>query len=389
MNNNKKKVLHLIDSGGLYGAESVILNLSREMISHKAYEPIIGCIVASKHESNELFDKANELKISAVKIPILNSRLFVDIPKAARLIKQLGVDLIHSHGYKAFVFGFFIKMIKHIPIISTCHLWFLKNRPPLKMRAMVKMELFLYKFCSKICCVSGSIKNFLSSVGINPNKIIIVNNGIKIDDYRPCSASEMYQLRISIGLEENNFIILNIGRLTAQKAQKNIIKAAGILRNYHSRYRFLLVGEGELKSELEALIIAQNLQEIVKLLGFRDDIRQLLCIADIFVLPSIDEGMPMSLLEAVACKKPVIATGVGDIPKLIVHEKSGIIVPINDKYKLVQSILNLEKNYEKGRRLADSAFNILCQKYSSTQMYKKYDKVYIDFLNLNNTSCLK
>lgn len=139
-------ILHFIESGGLYGAESVILNLSREMQSEGGYVPVVGCIVSSLEEQSDLYDKAIEYGLAAEKVVIRNSYLPVDIPRAAKQFKRNGFALIHSHGYKPSVFGFLIRLLTGIPVMATCHLWFLHGNAPLKMRVMVKAELFFLQF---------------------------------------------------------------------------------------------------------------------------------------------------------------------------------------------------------------------------------------------------
>ena len=141
-----KKILHFIDSGGLYGAESVILNLSMEMLVSKDYTPVIGCIVQHQNEKDDLFDKAITLGIAAVKIVINSKRFFIDIPRSAFLIQAIGIDCIHSHGYKASVVGFVIRLFTGIPITATCHLWYMGGKRPLKQRIMTRLELFFYRY---------------------------------------------------------------------------------------------------------------------------------------------------------------------------------------------------------------------------------------------------
>ena len=388
MNRERKKILHFIDSAGIYGAENVILNLSREMISRKKYEPVIGCIIPKLALSNDLYNQSLRLGLSAEKIQIRNTLVLVDIVRAARKLKTMGVDLIHCHGYKAYVFAFLIGKLIRTPVISTCHLWFLKGSPPLKMRFMIKCEIFLYKFARIIITVSEPIKSRLLASGIDGSKIKVINNGIHLSDYQQNDKNSIQRLEIELNLLDNPFVVMNIGRLSLQKAQKTIIEAAAQINDTKKQIRFLIVGHGELHSELERYITEKRVGHMVRLLGFREDIRLLLSVADLFILPSLDEGMPMSLLEAVACRVPVIATMVGDIPKIIQHEVSGIAVPVNDAEALAKAILDLESSPEKRARLAAEAFQKLSIVYSSSYMYKQYQDVYRQALKTSQVNRL-
>ena len=376
MNRERKIILHLIDSAGCYGAENVILNLSREMISRNKYEPVIGCIIPKPAVSNDLYNQSIRLGLSAEKIQIRNSLVLVDIVKAARKLKTMGVNLIHCHGYKAFVFAFLIGKLIRTPVISTCHLWFLKGDPPFKMRLMIKCEVFLYRFARIIITVSEPIKWALLASGIDEDSIKVINNGIYLNDYQQNDKNSIQRLKIELNLLDNSLVVMNIGRLSLQKAQKTIIEAAAQIHDRKKQMRFLIVGHGELRSELERYIAEKRVGHMVSLLGFREDILLLLSVADIFVLPSMDEGMPMSLLEAVACRVPVIATMVGDIPKIIQHEVSGIAVPVHDAAALTKAILELEASPMKRAQFAAAALDIVREAYGSSYMYDQYQNVY-------------
>lgn len=372
----KKRVLHFIDSGGLYGAESVILNLSREMIAHGDYEPVIGCIVSKPGAASDLYDKAVELGLPAVRIVIANHLLPIHLPKAALALDKLNIDLIHCHGYKAFVFAFIIGRFMRLPVLSTCHLWFLQGNPPFKMRVMIKCELFLYRFTPKVTCVSEPIKGFLMRAGIPSSRIQIIPNGLRIEDYQLPDPQSIGRLKKELNIGPDERVALNVGRLTLQKSQKTILEAAGRLRDAKQKIRFLIVGDGELREELQSVIREMDLKQFVTLLGFRQDIKELLALADLFVLASVDEGMPMSLLEAVASRTPVITTAVGDIPKLIRHEKSGWIVPAKDPQALADAVARLAAAPQEASMFAAKAWEDMRLGFSSSTMFHEYREVY-------------
>lgn len=370
------KILHFIESGGLYGAESVILNLSREMQAGGKYTPVVGCIVSHPEDRSDLYDKAFEFGIAAEKLVLRNSFLFVDIPRVARQLKRIGISLIHSHGYKPSVFGFLIKLLTGIPITSTCHLWFLQGKLPLKLRVMVRLELLFYKFFPIVIAVSEPIKRFLVNSGVDGKIIQVIKNGIVLEDYCPVAKTTLEKLRRELKLNENKFCILNVARLSRQKVQWHIITSAEKLRATGIDVTFLIVGEGELKTELLQQINRKNLDKTVQLLGFRHDIKELLQLADLFILPSLDEGMPMSLLEAVASRTPVLTTPVGDIPKLIKDGKSGVLVNVDDASDLAKGIMHFVNSRETSQKLAETAWSMMKEIYSSGAMYQQYHAIY-------------
>src|SRR5262249_764479 len=140
--------------------------------------------------------------------------------------------------------------------------------------------------------------------------------------------------------------------------------------------RIVIVGEGELRSDLTQQIAAAGVGDIVTLAGFRNDIAALLGRADIFVLPSLDEGMPISLLEAVATRVPVIATRVGDVPKLIGEGATGLVGQKRAPAGLAAAILALAGSPQRRAALSTRAWAALKEAYSSRQMYERYADVY-------------
>ena len=377
----KKKILHFIESGGLYGAENVILNLSKEMIEDGQYEPVVGCIVQSKNEESELFDKAQSFNIETIRIVINNKRFPLDILLAAFHLKRREIGLIHSHGYKPSVVGFIIHLLIGIPVIATCHLWFLKSDSPLKYRVMTSLEAFFYRFFPKIIAVSEQIKQCLvKRKDIDEEKILIIKNGINLKCYSDFSEKEVSALRNQLKLNKKFPVILNLGRLTEQKAQKNIILAANILKEKGIKSYFLIAGDGELRDYLQSLISEHSLTNEVRLLGFRDDVINLLHLADIFILASLDEGLPISLLEAMAMKKPIICTPVGEIPEVISDGQEGFLIPTDNIEAIVHSIINILNDPAKKEKIINKAYIKVKENFSISRMFKAYDDVYTSLL---------
>lgn len=379
MNTKPKRILHFIDSAGVYGAESVILNLSEQMQATADFVPVVGCIVSEPNEPNDLYTAAMERGVEVVKVVIPNSRLLTALPKAAKQLKKLKIDLIHSHGYKPSVFGFAMKLFNGIPVMATCHLWFEPANAPFKMKVMLGLESIFYRWFPKVVAVSDAIKEVLISKGISPSKVEVLKNGVKVSRAE-LSHEQKVALRKQVGVGADSFCILNAGRLSRQKAQWTLIETASILKNRGLDFHVLIVGEGDLRDSLQEKIAQYQLEQYVSLLGFRSDMPELLAISDAFALPSLDEGMPMSLLEAAAAEVPVVTTAVGDIPKLITHEETGLIIPKEAPEALANALQRLQADPELCKSLAKRAKAILEQDYSSAAMADKYHCIYQELL---------
>lgn len=379
MNGRKKRILHLLESGGMYGAENVVINLSREMLGGK-YQPVIGCIVQNPLVSCDLYEVAMRHGIEAHKFVVNNRVLPLDLFRFARTLKKLNIDLVHSHGYKASVFSYSVKTFCGFKVMATCHLWFEGSSRPLKTRFMIALEKSFYRQFPVVVSVSEQIRQVLLGAGIDPQKLPVVKNGIVMSDYAQQDSDTIRQQKSELGLDSACKCILNVGRLTEQKAQHNLIEAARLLREKGYPIKVYIVGNGSLKETLQRQIDNYRLENTVKLLGFRDDIPKLLQLADTFVLPSLDEGMPIALLEAVASRVPVVTTPVGDIPKLIKDSISGLTVPVDDISALVKQIEKILIDEQLSHLLVVEAWNIMSSNYSSSMMSEEYSAIYHNVL---------
>lgn len=377
-----KKVLHFIDSGGVYGAERVILNLSRQLKNSGDFTPVVGCIVGHPSDQNDLFDASRDLGIAALKIQIRNHLLPYDLPRAASQMKGDDIDLIHSHGYKPSVFARAIRAMTDITTLATCHLWFQPENAPMKTRVMIALERRFYRRFPAVVAVSEPIQRVLIQSGVPLTSTHIIENGVEI---RPPSVNpEMRQvIRANLGIDPDVFCVLNTARLTKQKAQWLLVDAARLLKDKGLRFEVLVVGEGELKESLQRSIAEQGVGGQVRLLGFRSDIAELLAASDAFALPSLDEGMPMSLLEAVAANVPTIVTPVGDIPRLITDMESGLVIPLQNPVALASAVESLATSPELCRSLAQVASKRMAKVYSSAAMAAKYTELYRKLLDVN------
>jgi glycosyltransferase involved in cell wall biosynthesis len=377
-NMTKQRILHFIESEGVYGAERVILNLSQQLQSDNHFVSVVGCIVNNPTSQSDLYDAAQAAGIEAIKIPIANKYLLFHLPKAAKQLKNSGINLIHSHGYKPAVYGFIIRLLTGIPILSTCHLWFEPAKAPLKTRVMIWLEQFFYQWYPKIVGVSEPILDVLRKRKLPNNKLALIRNGV---DIPPTTAEDtLKNLRTELKLTPNDYCVINCARLTRQKNQVCLIEAGRILKEKSHSIKILILGQGPLEAELKQKIQQAGMEQYVHLLGFREDIPALLEIADAFVLPSLDEGMPMSLLEAAASSKPIITTIVGDIGKLIKHNETGLVIPVNDPDSLANAIMQLRGNSALARTLAENAHAAMVKHYSSYAMSQQYILIYRELL---------
>lgn len=377
----RPRILHFIDSCGIYGAEKVILHLAQEAQKDATFVPVVGCIVQKAGDSVALAEEARRLGIEAVTVVINNTWFPLHLLRVALQLKNSGIDLIQSHGYKPAVFGYFIAKLIGVPVLATCHLWFTGSNPPLRYRVMTWLERKLYRYYPRIVCVSPHIKQILARSGIAPSKVVVIDNGVEVGDVQP-RADELVRSRArrALSLRDDVFVALNVGRLSEQKGQRCIIALAELMRARAEPAVFLIAGDGEERAALEDTIAERSLGDCVRLLGFRDDIGDLLIAADAFFMPSLDEGMPVSLLEAMAAGLPVVATPVGAIPKVVANGEYGLLVETGDIEGMHQALMTVWREPAATARLAEKALDKVRRDYSSAAMYRNYRAIYNSLL---------
>lgn len=365
------KVLHLRSSGAFLGAENVVNNIST---FSKEYE--VHCTIGIpllKTKPIPEFARQATASGNAVKI-FYYDRVFD--PKLAKSIREFTVeneiDLIHSHGYQENFYAV-LSRIK-IPLVATNHLW---KRTNLKLKLYARLDAFLLRHFKRIVAVSNEINDELVELGYE-KKTAIIANGVDIDVFAKTTENiNKEALQETLGIPSNKVVIGMVSSLTTAKAHRTAIAALKLLvESNTSNTHLVIVGDGDLRGELEELVLNSNLSKHVTFLGQRNDVRTILSCFDIYCLPSLIEGLPMSLLEAMAAGLPVVATKVGDIPLLIDDDTNGLLISPRDPSSLSSKLNILIDNEEKRRLLGRNARETIVEKFSAKEMANSYCKLY-------------
>jgi glycosyltransferase involved in cell wall biosynthesis len=363
-------ILHLISSRGLLGAERVLIELSRALKLKYNCDPIVGVIKNTYNPHVEIIDEAKANHINSVIFPC-NSQFDLKIIHLIRkFISNNKVEIIHCHGYKSNFYGLLASMNK-IPTITTNHNW-LKSHWKLKLYCF--LDSLWIRFFSKIVAVSDEIKNEMVKYKIPKDKIIVIDNGIDLGRFD--KEFSVQNIKMEFSLNGNMKIIGTVGTLGNEKGHDYLLKAAKEILQAGVPVKFLIVGDGPLRKQLEQKVSNLGLTDSVVLTGFRKDIPELLSLIDVFVLPSIKEGLPIVLLEAMASKKPVIASRVGAIPKVVKHNETGILVEPRDFFALKDAIIKLIDNPEKANYLALEGYKKVKTEFSAEKMCREYYRLY-------------
>jgi len=314
-------IAHLISSGGLFGAERVILNLAQNQNNDldKAW------VCAINNLSNPHLEIIDEAKNKKLPTFVVDSHSRFDLKTAdlfADFLKENSIDIIHSHNYKANIIGLIAAKKSGISIVATNHLWTMADR---KLRFYESIDAYLFRwFFKKIIAVSVEIKKDMLRKGVQVNKIIVIPNGIDTS-FVPC---DMKLARQHFGISETAVVLGIIARLSVEKGHQYFFEALKyiVLNNEQKDIKVLIIGDGPLLSNLKLKVKNEKLEDKVIFVGYQKDVENVYAAIDILVQPSLREGVPMVLLEAMLRGKAIIATRVGDVPKLIEDGKTGFLI---------------------------------------------------------------
>jgi glycosyltransferase involved in cell wall biosynthesis len=234
-------------------------------------------------------------------------------------------------------------------------------------------------FAGRLVTVSEANKRFLTEqVGIPSKRIEVIPNGVPVDVSAP--AATLSALRDSLNIEPHHKVVGAVGSLYPIKGHRYLIDAMPAVLSRFPQTVCVIVGQGGLREELEALASRLGIAQHLRLLGHREDVHDLLSICDMFVLPSLSEGMPLALLEAMAAGLPAVATRVGGVTEVVDDGKTGLLVPAEDSGALAASIVNLLDNPLLAKELGEAARHVAASRFSLAGMVRAYEGIYSELI---------
>jgi glycosyltransferase involved in cell wall biosynthesis len=370
-NKQKKiKILYLTTSSIISGAEKVILTLVKD-INHSLFN-IEVCTLSPKGALHEELDK---LKVKNYNLGLENG-LYTPIAvyRLYRLLKKERYDILNTLLFHASVIGIFIGKIVKVPyIIESRHYSDLMYKYNLRLRQL--LDRITSKRFNGIIAVSNAAKEVLTNYEkVDTNKITVIYNGINIDIFK-FIIKQREQTRKALGIEDK-IVLSYTAHLRPEKGHKYLLEAISEIKDQYTNVVLLLMGDGVLRSDLDALTRQLNIEDKVRFLGYRKDIPALLSAADIYVHTSVVEGFGIAIIEAMAIGLPVVATNVGGIPEIITNGENGILVPPENPQALAKAIVDLIEHPEKRKILAEKGKQHVKANFTYQIMVKEYMQVY-------------
>lgn len=325
------EVLQLRSSAGLYGADQVLLSLA-EALPRQAVNSRLLCIRNYRMAQQELYDSARARKLDAALLAC-NGR----VDRAT--LRALGAEcdaapgaILHAHDYKSAAYAWLAARSRRIPLVSTLHGWIETSTG---LRLYKRIELRLLRSFAALVIVAEAQREVLTRSGIRNERIHSIPNGVDTQRY---SAQAPAAQRSEFGLPETAFLFGCVARLSPEKNIAALVDAVAALRADGADVALLLVGDGPERAALTERIRATGVADITRFAGVVPDTSRIYPMLDAFVLPSLTEGMPLAVLEAMACERPVIATAVGEVPIMLRGTDRGVNVRAGDDAQLLQAM---------------------------------------------------
>ena len=369
---NKVRVLQVIHGMHYGGAENVIRNIITKIDSDK-FNVSICCVNFTGSIGEALKKKGYDIIALDKDIGIIKTLLTM-----REVINNKQPDIIHTHGIPAFLaiapIYIFQKKFKWI------HTYHFGNYPHINKKYLYAQKV-LSRFATKLVAVSESQRRaVLRHLYVKKEKITTIFNGVSsnpyLDDHDIRSS-----YRNEFGYTDEDIVVSCIVVLTKQKGVKYFLDSVSHIISENQRVKILIVGGGPLEEELKEQAKNSHFSSSIKFTGWRKDINKIMVAIDVFVLPSLWEGLPMVMLEAMASRLPVVATDIADNANVLKNGKVGLIVPPKDSVALGDAIIKIVNDKEYAKSLGESAINRYRSDYEVEKMVSNYEKLYMDNIN--------
>jgi glycosyltransferase involved in cell wall biosynthesis len=365
--NRQARILHLFVTLPVGGAENLLLSIVRRL-EHERFASVVCCI----GKRGAMGDR-----LAGMDIPLVELRLMdkggMDwrvVPALVDLTRRERIDLVHSHLYHANLYGRLAARKAGVPAVVSIHNTY--GKPKLHRQIV---NWYLGRHTAAIIVGSEDIKRDVKRYDhVSASRIEVIPNSVDLS--RSASTLSKSEARARLGVAEHDLVVGAIGRLEEQKGHRYLIEALALLRHRGIVARLLLAGEGRERPALEALVASLGLEGQVMLLGTRDDLGDLFRAMDVFVMPSLWEGLSLVMLSAMAAGLPLVATSVGGVSQVLCDDAYGFTVPAGNAAALAAKIAECLSNLPAAMVKAMKGEQHVRANYSDEAMVRRVEAVY-------------
>jgi glycosyltransferase involved in cell wall biosynthesis len=364
------------------GPDKTVL-LSAERHNRAKVDVVVTYIRDVRDDAFRITEKAKALDLTFYEI-VEQGKLDLRVLRTLRdIILQHDINLIHAHDYKSDLFAYVLRQWLwdcRLTIISTAHAWVMLG---LRGELYRRLDLWLMQRFDHLIAVSHATKDEMLAAGVLSDRISVIHNAI---DTKAWSRRQVRSnLREELGIGQAFPVLGYVGRIMPEKDLETWLRAAALVAQKYPQAQFVLVGEGrdgETLQRLRELAGTLGIAERVHFPGYREHLLPVYATFDLFVLSSVREGLPNSILEAMALGLPVVTTDVAGAKELVIDRQTGFIVPQRDVYSLAQAILTVVGNDRLRLRLGQAGRQRVEGEFSFTQRLHRVEELYSQILGL-------
>lgn len=360
----KFRILHTESSYGLGGQEYRVLSEAKAM-GLRGHQVIIA---ASEKSQLTRLAKQEDIKCEAIPVGILGWGQLV--PTFLTLIKKHQIQIIQTHGsqdsWMAAIAG----------RLSCCRPVIIRTRHKSTPVSDSLRHALLYRYLPHAVTTTGEAvrQQLIHQNHLDPDGVISIPTGVDVHRFQPGVST--VQFKQALGIQVEQPVVGTVSFLRHEKGIDVLIDAICLLKQEFPHICCLIVGAGQERENLLDRIRQQHVEANVILVGFREDIPELLRIMDVFVLPSREEGMPQSLLQALATERAVVASSVGGVPEVIRHGENGLLVPPQDPAALAHHVERLLRQPNQRKAMGQAGRQVVARDYSFESMLIKTEEMY-------------
>ena len=363
-------IAHVVKSLATGGLENGVVNLVNA--THESFEHVIVCLTTSGPLESRLR--------AGVRVVTLNKqagREIVSLAKLARTLRQLRPDVVHSRNWPT-IDTVIAARLARVPVVVHGEHGREADDPDGRNAGRNRVRRLLHPFLNRFICVSHDLRRWLiEQVRIPASKVVTIHNGVDVTRF---TGADRDAARADLGLDASDVVVGTVGRLDPVKGHAYLVQAFADVARRHPESRLVVTGDGPLRGELDHLVDTLGLRDRTRLLGERRDVPAILAALDVFVLPSVAEGISNTLLEAMATGLPVVVTRVGGNPELIQAETIGLLVPARQPASLAAAIARYVDDPHLRQLDGKNARQRAVERFSLARMADNYTAVYAGLL---------
>lgn len=371
---SKINVLQFICPTGFYGAELWILALMKHL-DQRTVDCQLAITRESARQNIEICHRAHSLEFKSHQIRMSSRFDPTVIPKLVALIKREKVNIIHTHGYKSDLLGLIAARTAGIKAIATPHGF--ENVKNIKLQFFIRLGCLCFKHFDRIVPLSEELRSDIIRMKANPEKVQLIRNGVDLEEIES-ERKKAYPLICPDNCEKK---IGYIGQMAFRKNIADLLKTFDLLYRAHKNIRLILIGDGPQKQELENKVKSMVSGSKIQFLGYRRDRLRLLKEFNLFSMTSSLEGIPRSLMEAMALEIPVVAYRIPGIDKLIIHERTGLMADFGHIEALKNCWERLLFNGTLAQEIARNGRRHIVENFSAQKMADEYTALYQEIIS--------